>query len=510
MTVKEKTDVLIIGGGLAGLMAAIEASRIAERVTVVAKGKAGKCGNTIMSRNGMAAVLDEGYDGDSVALHVEDTMKAGQYLNNPELVRVFAARASTVINRLLELGVPFLMENAKLMRKGAPGHSRRRFLTADGSSIKSPQTQGLALTLPLAREAARLGVRHAEGIVITNLLKVDGRITGAQGLSRQGDCRVFRAGAVILACGGAGSLYPVTTNTADITGDGYALARLAGARLTDMEFVQFHPAVALGKPGMVMSTSPFSDGAVLKNSLGERYMARYSPALEMATRDIMARANYQEIKEGRGSAAGGVWMDFSAIPEKVMQSKYIDLYRYLGGRKQIEVAPAMHFMMGGIETDVNCRTSVKGLYAAGEVAGGLHGANRLAGNALTEAAVFGMLAGKMAAVEAAESKDLPISSEELIMPLAASEKSRGSKEIRKELRQLMGAKVGLVRNSTELSKAINIIKNLAEENYHARVTNWQELIEYRQVSLMLETAMAITEAALARKESLGAHYRLNR
>lgn len=509
VTMEEYTDVLIIGGGLAGLMAAVEAAGIARKVTMVTKGKAGKSGNTIMSRNGLAAVLEEGCDGDSIELHVKDTMKAGQYINNPDLVRVFAGSASTAINRLVELGVPFLMENGKIMRKGSPGHSRKRFLTADGSSVKSPQTQGLALTLPLAREAARLGVRHVEGVIITDLLKTNDRIAGARAYSKQGDCRVFRAGTVILACGGAGSLYPVTTNTADVTGDGYALARLAGARLTGMEFVQFHPAVALGKPRMVMSTSPFSDGAVLKNQLGERFMARYSPALEMATRDIMARANYREIKEGRGSAAGGVWMDFSPISDQVMQSKYSDLHRYLGGRKKIEVAPAMHFMMGGVEIDVSCRTGVKGLYAAGEAAGGLHGANRLAGNALTEAAVFGMIAGREAAVEAMAIHAPPVLAAEQIMPASAGGNSRNPNEIRKELRRLMGAKIGLIRSGAELKSAIDQISNLMEENAHARVQNWLDLIEYRHVALMLETAMAITRAALGRKESLGAHYRVN-
>ncbi|WP_051273121.1 L-aspartate oxidase [Desulfotruncus alcoholivorax] len=509
VTMEENTDVLVIGGGLAGLMAAIEAARIAQRVTVVTKGKVGKSGNTIMSRNGIAAVLEEGFDGDSIESHIKDTMKAGQHINNPDLVRVFAGNASIAINRLLELGVPFLFENGRIMRKGSPGHSHKRFLTADGSSVKSPQTRGLALTLPLAREAARLGVHHVEGVVITGLLVAGDRIAGARGYSKQGDCRVFKAGTVILACGGAGSLYPVTTNAADVTGDGYALARLVGARLTGMEFVQFHPAVALGSPKMVMSTSPFADGAVLRNQLGERFMARYSPDLEMATRDITARAIYREIKEGRGSAAGGVWMDFSAVPGQVMQSKYGDLYRYLGGRKKIEVAPAVHFMMGGVEIDVNCRTSVKGLYAAGETAGGLHGANRLAGNALAEAAVFGMIAGQEAAAEAMAINDNHVPPVDQIMPASAGGGSKSSSTIRKELRRIIGAKVGLIRSVVELKSAVDQINNLKEEISHVQVQNWADFIEYRQVALMLEAGMAVAEAALARKESLGAHYIIN-
>lgn len=513
-------DILVIGGGLAGLMSAIEAARAAKKVVVVTKGLAGRSGNTIMARNGMAAVLEEGYDGDSINQHFEDTVKAGQSINNLAMVKVFSARADAAINRLVELGVPFLEANGALLRKGSPGHSRKRFITMDGRSVKSPKTQGLVLTLPLAREALRLGVRHVEGVLVTSLLVADGRVTGALGIDRKAEViRVFRATAVILACGGAGGLYPVTTNLADVTGDGYALAQNAGARLKDMEFVQFHPAVALGKPGMVMSTAPFANGAVLRNSLGERYMARYSPQMEMATRDIMARANFTEINEGRGTPGGGVYMDFAPMPASDLQTKYSDLYKYLGGRTVLEVAPAMHYMMGGVEVDESCRTNIAGLYAAGESAGGLHGANRLAGNALSEAAVFGMIAGKQAALEceACEHRnDVDVDVNGLLEQFfSAGGQARPNEicmtpgEIRKSLRQTMGAKVGLIRRGADLQDAVEEFKRLKERTFCASFSDWREFYEHRQVMLMVDTAAEIAKAALAREKSLGAHFRLD-
>lgn len=509
--VEVDADVLVIGGGLAGLMSAIEAARIVKRVVVVTKGKVGKSGNTIMARNGMAAVLEEGFDGDSAQRHAADTLAAGGYINNPGMVEVFAEKAGEAVRRLLDLGVPFLRENGSLLRKGSPGHSCRRFLTVDGSSIRSPKIRGLALTLPLAREAVRLGVRPVEGVIITGLVKYEGRVAGARGLDRkERKVWVFRAPAVILACGGAGGLYPLTTNTADVTGDGYALARMAGARLRDMEFVQFHPAVALGPPRMAMSTAPFADGAVLRNKNGERYMARYSPYMEMATRDVMARASFVEINAGRGTERGGVFMDFTPIPAEVMQKKYSDLKDYLEDRQVIEVAPAMHFMMGGVAVDEAGRTTLAGLYAAGETAGGLHGANRLAGNALTEAAVFGMIAGREAALEAKRAGSMPEIPLEPVLPGNVNNsdgEALTAGSIRKTLRKIMGEKVALVRRGAELEDAVQAIRDLKRQLSSLKIEDWHELIEYHQVLLMLETGEAIAEAALARKESLGAHYR---
>lgn len=504
-----EADVLVVGGALAGLMAAIEAARTAGRVVLVTKGRAARSGNTIMSRNGMAAVMEEGFDGDSVQLHVEDTLAAGCYLNNTAMVGVFAGEARVAIQRLMEAGVKFLTASGQLLRKGSPGHSRKRFLTVDSSFIRSPRTKGMALTLPLAREAARRGVHFIEGVTVAGLAVDDGKIGGAWGLDRQENkAWVFKAPAVILACGGAGRLYPVTTNTGDVTGDGYGLARLAGAELRDMEFVQFHPAVALGRPRLVMSTSPFADGAVLRNRSGERFMARYSAQLEMATRDVMARAIFEEIKAGRGTGGGGVYIDFSSIPEDVMRARYEDLCAYLGGRRVVEVAPAMHFMMGGIAVDETGRTGIKGLFAAGEAAGGLHGANRLAGNALTEAAVFGMITGREAACEAMAGGKQPKFPAGDFLPVPCSQAGREEvRVLRSSLKKIMGRELALVRRKKGLKKAVEVIAGLQARLAKVMVRNWHDLVECCELRLSLAAAAAIAEAALARRESLGAHYR---
>lgn len=510
-TVEVDTDVLVVGSGLAGLMSAIEAAYNNAKVVVVTKGRAARSGNTIMSQNGMAAVLEEGYDGDSIRVHVKDTLAAGKHVNNVRMVEVFAEKAGTAINRLLDLGVPFSKENGVLSRRGAPGHSCKRFLTVDGSSFKSPKTQGLALTLPLASEAMRLGVCFIERVLITDLLKNDGQVVGAWGLDRKEEkVWLFRSPTVILACGGAGGLYPVSTNAADITGDSYALASLAGARLRDMEFVQFYPAVTLEKPKVIVPTSLFAYGAVLRNKKGERYMSRYSREMEMATRDVMARASFLEVREGRGTEYGGVYMDLTSVPEEVLREKYSSLNNYLKGRRVVEVAPAMHFMMGGVEVNEACRTALPGLYAAGESAGGLHGANRLAGNALTEAAVFGMIAGREAAMEAKKFKNnLKNHQEKDFINEIKVHWGRVpglADAIRKELKKIMGEKVALIRRKKDLEDTVDKIINLKGELSDFKIKDWKTLIRYYQTRLMLEVGEAVAKAALAREKSLGAHY----
>ena len=519
-------NIVVVGGGLAGLMASVEAVKYVDHIVMVSKGRAGRSGNTIMSRNGMAAVVEEGFDGDSAQTHAADTMKGGLHLNNVRMVDRFSEYAASAIKCLQEIGVPFLTKNGELLRKGAPGHSHKRLLTVDGSSIKSPRTQGLALSLLLAKRAADTRVTKIEGVNIVRLIKYQGRVIGAVGLDRTKEkVWVFTASVLILACGGAGGLYPVTTNTADVTGDGYAMGRLAGAQLRDMEFVQFYPAVALGQPRMVLPSSCFADGAVLKNRLDERFMGNYSPQGEMATRDIMARANYEEIKSGRGTPKNGVYMDFSEMPPRILEERYPDVFYYLNGKEVVEVSPAMHFMMGGIAVDEIGGTTVPGLYAVGEVAGGLHGANRLAGNSLTEAAVFGKIAGREAAAESKTTDSMPNSSrfmtaenetlKEFLLKCNSGSKSlcqgKGASlmlpNTKKELRKILGDNVGLVRNETGLYVAVREIEGLKERLLAVKTVSYRELLEYQEALLMLETGITIAEAALKRKESIGSHYR---
>ena len=522
-----QTDALVIGGGLAGLSAALELRAKGWNVTIVSKGKVGQSGNTIMTRNSMAAVLAEAPKSGTVREHVEDTLAGGVYLNDPKLVRKLAAKAEDGIKSLERWGVPFLRQDGHISSKGSPGHGRERILTVDARHLRSTHNAGLALSLPLLEKAKEAGVTLLNGILITGLLKKDGTVGGAYGLDR-GKPQVwfFESRVVILASGGVGQLYPLTTNAGDVSGDGYALGYLAGAKVRDMEFIQFHPTVSMGASKEVLSTAPFSDGAVLRNKLGDAFMTRYSPEGDMATRDVMARAVYEEIRSGRGSEHGGVYVDFSEVPPAKMTREYEPIQRRLNGSTTIEVGTAAHFMMGGIVIDEFGRTGASGLYACGEVTGGVHGANRLAGNALTEAVVFGIEVGRHAgrdlddalktsaqsSLKLADIKQL-LADDGIHLQHEAQEGSNSAQagysleEIKKKLRFLMGLNVGIVRSGAGLSQAMEELSKFQVYLEQYRCHSYTELLAHHQLKLMILTAVLITQAAWQRRDSLGAHYR---
>ena len=511
-------DILVIGGGLAGLSAALQARQAGCKVIVAAKGKIGRSGNTIMARNSIAAVLDNKGNKDSIARHIKDTMDGGDYLNDEKLVAVLAGGAPEAVNWLMQHRVPFLCEEGHVIVKGSPGHSDKRVLTVDGSAFKSQKTPGLAITGPLTQEAKKQGIEILESVLITSLLNKGGEIKGACGFDRRRE-RAFtiKSRGVILACGGAGSLYPFTTNTADVTGDGYALASEAGAKLKDLEFIQFHPCVTIDSPRLVLSTAPFSDGAILTNNSGEQYMYQYSVQGNMATRDVMAQASFSEINAGRGTGRKAVFMDFGGVKPGFMASKYADIKDYLQGKLKVEVAPAAHFEMGGVIIDNRCRTTLPGLYACGEVAGGVHGANRLAANALTEAVVFGLRAGKHAAAEVLrhcpvkydknQSEQLQCKKQNFSEFLPTHHESNAFRLIMQELRRLMGRHVSVVRYKDGHQKDFNGITIMQERINQTEPHDYRQLLDYHQVKLMLISGYLISQAALQREESKGAHYR---
>ncbi len=523
-----QTDVLIIGGGLAGLCAAIELRKNGWEVTIVSKGRVGLSGNTVMTRNGIAAVLDEGADSGTIREHIEDTLKGGLYLNDQKLVTQLATKAREGIKQLEKWGVPFIKQDGRIIVKGSPGHLRRRIVTVESSHLRSTYTAGLAISKPLLESVIESGVKLLNGILIIRLLKKNGQVCGACGLDRNSfKAWSFEAKAVILAGGGAGQLYPLTTNAGDVSGDGYAIAHYAGASVRDMEFMQFHPTVTLGPGKEVLSTAPFGDGAVLRNNLGETFMLRYSPKGDMATRDVMARAIYEEIKAGHATERGGVFVDYGAVDKEKMIKEYAPIHSSLKGATTIEVGIAAHFMMGGVVINEKCQTGIPGLLACGEVVGGLHGANRLAGNALMEAVVFGLEAGRQAMqnlpsqvsfLTAHEQKtvfqengiylDQEFSKEQqYIKDSIAGNVSGELMPFKKELRTLMGQYVGLVRSERGLNVAKMRIAEIQGylEDYQA--PTYTELLACQQLNLMVKTASLIIEAALARKESLGAHCR---
>ncbi|MDI6813638.1 MAG: FAD-dependent oxidoreductase [Desulfitobacteriaceae bacterium] len=524
-----QTDALVIGGGLAGLSAALELRARGWDVTIVSKGKVGQSGNTIMTRNSMAAVLVEAPTSGTVIEHVQDTLVGGAYLNDRELVRKLAAKAEEGIKSLERWGVPFLRQDGRISSKGSPGHGRERIVTVDARHLRSTHNAGLALSLPLLEKAKEAGVTLLNGILITGLLKQDGTVGGAYGLDRsKPQAWVFESRVVILASGGVGKLYPLTTNAGDVSGDGYALGYLAGAKVRDMEFIQFHPTVSMVASKEVLSTAPLSAGAVLRNKLGDAFMTRYSPEGDMATRDVMARAVYEEIKSGRGSDNGGVYVDYSQVSPAKMAKEYEPIQRRLNGRSTIEVGTAAHFMMGGIVIDEFGRTGVPGLYACGEVTGGVHGANRLAGNALTEAVVFGIEAGRHAGSSRDPGASVPSTLkfteiEQLLaqdgiylrhdLPRVAEGNDVQAEPsldgIKREMRSLMGLNVGIVRSGPGLWHTKEKLGQFQTylQTYPCR--RYSELLALSQLKLMILTALLITEAAWERQESLGAHYRVD-
>ncbi|KJS46249.1 FAD-dependent oxidoreductase [Desulfosporosinus sp. BICA1-9] len=517
------TDVLIIGGGLAGLSAAVEAAGKGLKVSLVSKGKAGRSGNTVLTQNNISVVWDGLRTDDSVERFIEDTLTGGGNLNDRDLVQALATEALEAITWLMEQGVQFQKDKDDLLIKGSPGHSRFRIVRAVGVS-KSPHTMGLGLSVPLADRAKALGVEFMENIVIISLLLDSGRVCGAIGLDKkEAAVCIVHAGSVVLAGGGAGGLFQLSTNARDVCGDSYALGYQAGATLRDMEFIQFHPAVTVATPRLVISTSPFADGAVLRNRLGEAYMVRYSPQADMATRDVMARANFKEIAEGRGTDRGGVYVDFSAVPVEVMTKNYQDIWTAFQGAKMIEVAPAQHFMLGGIVIDPQCRSTVPGLWVCGEAAGGLHGANRLAGNALTEAALFGRRAGRWAAAECVQPKSRVLSrlfmeefletrfgqwvSTELSLSL---EVSSSWSETQQDLKCSMGLYVGVIRSKKGLQQAKADLSNIADRLNSQPLRTYGDLLQYCQQKMMVITSNLIVDAAWQRSTSIGSHYREDR
>lgn len=514
------TDVLIIGGGLAGLSAAVEAAGTGLKVCLASKGRAGRSGNTVITQNNMAVVWDGPQTDDSVERHIEDTLTGGGNLNDRDLVQVLGTEGAEGIAWLIEQGVQFQKDKEDLLIKGSPGHSRFRMVRASGVS-KSNRTLGLAFSVPLADRAKALGVEFLENIVIVSLLLDSGKVCGAIGLDKkEATLCIVQAGSVILAGGGAGGLFQLSTNARDVCGDSYALGYQAGATIRDMEFIQFHPAVTVATPRLVISTAPFADGAVLRNRLGEAYMARYSPQADMTTRDVMARANFKEINDGRGTERGGVYVDFSAVPLGIMTRNYHDIYTTFQGAMMIEVAPAQHFMNGGITIDPECRSTVPGLWVCGEAAGGVHGANRLAGNALTEAAVFGRRAGKWAATECIHSKSTDWSrsfieeylesrlgrwpGEELATVL---ETTAPGVEIHQALKRSMGLHLGVIRSEEGLKQAKADLLEIADRLNSQAMRTYGDLLQYCQQKMMVISSKLIVDAALQRSVSIGSHYR---
>lgn len=481
-----ETDYLIVGAGVAGLRAAIELAEVG-RVLVVAKDSLEES-NSEYAQGGIAAALS---DDDEVSLHESDTMAAGDGLCEPEAVRVLVSEGPREVERLIEWGAEFDREGGKLVFAREGAHSRSRVLHAHGDST------GREIARTLYRKAASLEqVSFRSFAAVAGLAMLEGRVTGALALSGMGgDSAEIRARAVLLATGGLGQLYETTTNPEVATGDGVAMAWRAGAWIRDIEFVQFHPTALklAGAPSFLISEALRGEGARLLNARGERFMERYDARGELAPRDVVARSMVAEMAltgqnhvfldiSGRGDF---VRRRFPRIHATCLRCG-IDL-----DRQPAPVAPAAHYAMGGVETDLWGRTAVPGLWAAGEAAStGVHGANRLASNSLLEGIVFGARAGRAMAEEPA-ARIASGEPEPIAAPACAAS----------EIRALASRHCGITRDAAGLTSALVAVDAL-------KPAPAAPLTRARLETANLATLLRlIARAGLARQESRGAHYR---
>lgn len=504
-----RCEVLIIGGGLAALVAALEAKKLVDEVVIVSKSKVGRSGNTIVSQCKFGAYVPHEGSSDSAQRHFQDTLVGGSFVNDETLVNILASRAGQRLLDLERYGVRFHKTNSDFARQTAPGHSHPRTISTFCSDYPHA-VLGLSIALPLLQEAKARGVRLMEDAPIAKLALYDGMVCGAVGLDVKGERVLFlRAKAVILASGGGGQLFALTDNTRDVTGDSYALALGAGATLRDMEFVQFFPLIITSPVRALIPTLMFSAGAVLRNGAGERFMFRYDERGEMATRDVMSRALFQEMQRGES-----IYLDCSQVLMTTIEEKYSSLKRLLAGhdidlqRDCLSVAPTTHFLVGGVEIDEHCRTGLPGLYAAGEAAGGVHGANRLGSNALSEALVFGTIAGRQAADYAKGLKSFPLARMEPGYFLPYPRKRDISlREVRSELRRSMWEDASIFRSQDSLQRARSRVLECQRALEHCSIESFAQAAKCEEIRRMCLAAEAIVASAFLRTESRGAHYR---
>jgi succinate dehydrogenase / fumarate reductase flavoprotein subunit len=547
-------DVLVIGAGGAGLRAAIEASAAGVRVGLVCKSLLGKA-HTVMAEGGIAAALANVDERDNWKVHFADTMRGGQYLNNWRMAELHAKEAPDRVRELEAWGAVFdRTKDGRILQRNFGGHKYPRLAHVGDRT-------GLEMIRTLQDHGVHHGIDVYMEHTILSLLQDGDRVIGAFGYERErGRFKIFRAKAVVLATGGIGRAYKITSNSWEYTGDGHALGYEAGAELIDMEFVQFHPTGMVWPPsvmGILVTEGVRGDGGILTNKEGRRFMfddipdnykaqtadseeegwrycqgdknARRPP--ELLTRDHVSRCIVREIKEGRGSPHGGVFLDISWIKQKLpnaaeyIKRKLPSMYHQFKQLADIditeepmEVGPTTHYIMGGVRVDPDTQmTRLPGLFAAGECAAGINGANRLGGNSLSDLLVFGKLAGEFAARFARENRHSNIDKGKVDMiaseALAPFERSDGENpyQVQKDLQETMQGLVGIVRNENEMRQALGRIDDFKTQAEKAGVTGnreynpgWHTALDLKN---LLTVSEAITRAALERKESRGAQFR---
>lgn len=500
-------DVLVIGGGGAGLRAAIEAREMGADVIVVSKSRVGHATNTWIAKAFIAAT-GWGDAHDDPHVHLKDTVMGGRFLNDQGLVSAMVQGAEAQISFLEKCGVPFAKKGGRLQVHHFSGHTHPRH-------VRGQHTTGSDLVVPLKEYSKKIGVRFADRVFISRLFSSGNRIAAASGISEDGRFQVFAANCVILATGGFAHAYLHTNNAAGITGDGQALAFELGVPLKDMEFVQFYP-TNLGKLGnRVLLYEAFltNAGATLKNAGGEDIIAKHGlndPIL--LTRDRLAQAMMLEILEGR-DVDGRVIMDLSPVSdEDIGRYRALLPHGWSADQKELLVSPTAHFCMGGIGIDKNTETSLSGLFAAGEVCAGIHGANRLAGNALSEVFAMGGIAGRQAAVKAGELglPEMPeeeVADEKARLEALFNDEGKDPKALCRSLKGVMWYKAGILRSQNGLEEALKQIQELKVSSANVSITKTGDLIRYLELQNMLLLSEMVCRAALLRTESRGSHFR---
>jgi succinate dehydrogenase / fumarate reductase, flavoprotein subunit len=518
-------DVLIIGAGGAGLRAAIEALAQGASVGVVCKSLLGKA-HTVMAEGGLAAAMCNVDKADCWQTHFRDTMRGGKLLNNWRMAQLHAMEAPDRVRELEQWGALFdRTADGEILQRAFGGHTYKRLCHVGDRT-------GLEMIRTLQDRGVQLGFDVYMECTITKLLKDGDRIAGAFGYWRDtGKFVVFKAKSIVIATGGIGKSWKITSNSWECTGDGMALAYEAGAELLDMEFVQFHPTGMVWPPGvqgLLVTEAVRGEGGILRNKNGERFMEKYDPKrMELSTRDVVARSIYTEVKEGRGSPHGGAFLDISQKPAEYVKRKLPSMYHQFKELADVditkgpmEVGPTCHYVMGGIRVEAEtAQASIPGLFAAGEAAGGMHGANRLGGNSLSDLLVFGRRAGLSAAQQAKKAGTASIDSAQVERAerdiLAPFERASGENPyaIHHDLQELMQTLVGIFRTDQDLRRALVELEKLKARAANVRVEGSRTYNPGWHLSRDLQSMLTVSEAcalaALARTESRGAHSRLD-
>jgi len=518
-------DVLIIGAGGAGLRAAIEALALGASVGVVCKSLLGKA-HTVMAEGGIAAAMANVDSADNWKTHFRDTMRGGKFLNNWRMAQLHAQESPDRVRELEQWGALFdRTENGDILQRAFGGHTFKRLCHVGDRT-------GLEMIRTLQDRGVQQGIDVYMECTVTRLLTDGGRIAGAFAYWREtGRLIVFKAKAIVIATGGIGKAWRITSNSWEYTGDGMALAYEAGAELVDMEFVQFHPTGMVWPPGVqgiLVTEAVRGEGGILRNKVGERFMEKYDPKrVDLSTRDVVARSIYTEVKEGRGTEHGGAYLDISHKPAEYVKKKLPSMYHQFKEladvditKEPMEVGPTCHYMMGGIRVDAEtAQSTVPGLFAAGEAAAGLHGANRLGGNSLSDLLVFGRRAGlaaaeyaKRASAASLDDSQIAQGEKELLSPFSNTA-SESSYAVHRDLQEVMQSLVGIFRTEEDLKKALAELEKLKARAAEAGVEGSRLFNPGWHLSYDLKSMLVVSEAvarsALARTESRGAHSRID-